>query len=349
MTPYKNFLLVIVILAAGIAKGQVVDIPPNGKQNYRAQTGGSVPVNINNSISLDSLIKRLGDNWELKETGKAYWIGYTDDMYSIASYQDSAIRPLLNYYTTTKSVSGKAGVIYCLHLIGIESKIAGRFIEHFVNKNAREALLNLASDTNYLSGIVTLLARDPWKSDLPTLGKLLKENSNLELINALFRYTYEDFPFRQNIPENLDTIGIYLEDTDNIFHIGHLETIFREGKWDFPDKGNKMNRMNDVVIQRSMSTGRIFRKLKIDLSEIKKTESCFNCDSSQLVSSKCEILNRLLYDLIMVSNDKVDVFSYCGSDDKFSHYVTQNNIFICIPEITRKRWLNYLKSKKLIE
>ena len=77
------------------------------------------------------LIQRLEEDWREVETGKAYWIGYTKDMYSIAAHGDDAIYPLLSFIKKAKSNRAKYGAILSLHLIGIDRKIAGRFYEEF--------------------------------------------------------------------------------------------------------------------------------------------------------------------------------------------------------------------------
>jgi hypothetical protein len=147
----KTFLSTIIIFLFYFhSLAQVTDVGPNGKPNYRAVTGGSVKVNIDKVSSLATLINKLDSNWEFVETGKMYWIGYTDDMYSIAAYKDSAIEPLVEHFQSTKSENGKYGAICTLHLIGIESSIAGRFIEKFKNKNAREALFGWRKIKNIL-------------------------------------------------------------------------------------------------------------------------------------------------------------------------------------------------------
>ena len=340
------YFLTAILLLNSCTSTQQKSISVTSDTNYyRAQEGGEVLVHIDKTTSLDNLIKRLGGKWELLQTGKGYWIGYTDDMFSIAAYKDKAIQPLTDYFNSTNSDQGKTGVIYSLHLIGIDGKIAGRFYEQFTDSNARKALLNLANNKAYTSLIASLLARDPWKSDLPTLSKLLKDDStNLELINILFRYTKDDFPFRQNISTSLDTINIFLQDSTGISKIGKLVTVYREKKG---EDGNKGNNMKNLIIQWNGITGRVFRKLIIIQSEIKKVQDYFFCDKSQLEKSKCAVLNDLLYDLFQLSTDKVSVFSYDDSRDIFFHYVDNNNLIICTAQQARLKWLDYLKSKNL--
>jgi len=339
------FLTAILLLNSCTSARQKPVSVTSDTNYYRAQEGGEVLVHIDKTTSLDDLIKKLGEKWELLETGKGYWIGYTDDMFSIAAYKDKAIQPLTDYFNSTNSDQGKTGVIYSLHLIGINGKIAGRFYEQFTDSNARQALLNLTNNKASTHLIVSLLARDPWKSDLPTLNKLLKKDStNLELINALFRYTKDDFPFRQDISESLDTINIFLQDSTGINKIGKLVTVYRENIAADVDKGNNMK---NVVLQVSKAGGRVFRKLIIFPGEIKKVQDYFACNKSQLEKNSCTVLNDLLYDFFQLSKEKVSDFSYDGSSNNFFHYVEKNNLIICTAQQTRLRWLDYLKTKNL--
>jgi hypothetical protein len=116
---------------------------------------------------LDSLILRLSGDWEFIETGKMYWIGYTNDMFSIAARGDSAIGPLVKVVETSSNQKARLGAIYTLHLIGINRKIIGRFVEAFVDANARKALLSLLKYDDLQPTIMELLIRDPWKTEVP--------------------------------------------------------------------------------------------------------------------------------------------------------------------------------------
>lgn len=345
----KILSLITVLFLIGCSSGQIkrIDVPNKSRQNYLAVEGGPVPVKIDTVTPLNDIIKRLDSNWEFEETGKGYWIGYTNDMFSIAAHKDNSIIPLVKHYYSTTSEKGKVGVIYSLHLIGIESKIVGRFKEKFINMNARQALLNLAKDKKYTSIVVTLLARDPWKSDLQALYELLKKDSNnSQLINVLFRYPIDDIPFRQNIPESLDTINVYINDSTGITNIGRLITTFKEKDFDSIDieKGNNIR--NAVGQSSKKGYYRIFRRFYPN-KDISKIVSYFNCEKSLLKKGTCAELNHLLYYLIYLSGEKVDVFSYCYSDDMFSHYFEKNNLVICTRQTTRQRWLNYFKTKAL--
>jgi len=83
----------------------------------------------------------------LRPTGKAYWIGYTDDMYSIAAHNDAAIPPLLELIEQTKNPKAAYGAVLTIHLIGIERTVKGRFYEEFKNKKARAALLSRSASS----------------------------------------------------------------------------------------------------------------------------------------------------------------------------------------------------------
>ena len=348
MIKSQSLLLIIAQLLNAYVTGQIVDIPPNGRQNYRARQGGSIKVNLDKTIPLAHLINKLDSNWEFVETGKAYWIGYTNDMYSIASHSDSAITPLIDHFKSTKSKSGKLGAIYCLHLIGINSKIVGRFTEKFENKKARDALVTLAKNKEYTGIIVSLLGRNPWESDLPVLIELLKENnSSMELINALFRYTAipyheNDLPFRQTISENSDTINVFLQDSVDVFKVGTLMNLSDEEAL----RRERNVFMPGVVVQFGYGGKRTFRKFTINTKEIKKITSFFNCPPIELNKGICNDLDNLLYQLITLSWEKISPFSYSDYWDIFQHSIENNNLIIYTPEQSSKKWLEYFKKKK---
>lgn len=321
-------------------------------------------------VGVDSLIKRLDTDWELYETMKAYWIGYTDEMYAIASKKDSVIDKLLNHINATKSLHGKIGAVYSLHLIGIDSKIEGRFVEKFTNANARKALLSLLGQKDLAPLIISLLARDPWPSDLPTLVNILKSNPNKVLVNSLFRYSKNEMPFRDNISENTDTINVILKDSSGSHSIGKIITVYKEkenepqiritdkensfksgdainigGNDNYTNKVNQLNHQGNVFIQAG-TKGRVVRKFIANKAEAKTIQRHFKCSVDQITKSKCEDINNLLYELFRLSEEKVSVFSYCNFSDKYFHYLTSpNELTICDTEEASKRWLQFFKTK----
>lgn len=195
---------------------QFVDRAPSGRQNYLAAEGGGRYVTIDNSTPLDTLLSRLSGNWQFVETGKMYWIGYTEDMFSIAARGDVAIEPLLQLAENTTNEHAKVGAVYSLHLIGINRTIAGRFHEEFVNPKARLALLQLLKNSDLQEMVMRLLIRDPWLSDVPYIMETMK-NCTADcwaLVNGLIRYHTESLPIHQAVPESIGSVSIKLKYSD---------------------------------------------------------------------------------------------------------------------------------------
>ncbi len=160
---------------------------------------------IDSTSSLTTLIQRLEGNWEFDEPDKAYWIGYAREMYSIAAKKDSAVQPLLTFIDTSKNDHAISGAIYTLHLIGINSRIAGRFIEEFTNVKARVALLSLLKNPDYQPIIIELLIRDRHATDIPMIFEaMLATDSDCWALNNYLTC------FNLPIPINQDLwIGVY--------------------------------------------------------------------------------------------------------------------------------------------
>jgi len=196
---------VILPPATSFAQRPFLDVPPSGRENVRAAEGGGINVALDTTTPLPVLVKRLEGNWREVETGKAYWIGYTDDMYSIAAHGDDAIAPLIALARTTTSDHAKHGVVLTLHLLGIERQIAGRFRENFRNPRARAALLSLLADRSLQQQILLLLIRHPWPSDLPQLFVHLASDTpnGWAFGKALQRYGIRDRPVHQEIAQQV--------------------------------------------------------------------------------------------------------------------------------------------------
>ncbi len=139
-----------------------------------------------------------------------YWIGYTDNMYSIALHKDTAIKPLINFIESTNNKRARIGAVYTLHLIGIDRKIVGRFTEDFVNKNARDALLYLLKYDDIRNTTMELLIRDPWLSDVSKLFSLLnnEDSSPGDYVNGLLHYRLKEIPLNQAIPEDIGNLTV---------------------------------------------------------------------------------------------------------------------------------------------
>ncbi len=204
----------VILMVSLRPDAQIVDRAPTGTTNILPVEGGGIEMKIDSITPLNELIGRLNDDWKFIETGKGYWIGYTNDMFSIACRGDGAISALVHFFKTTTKRQGKVGALYTLHLIGIQRKIAGRFVERFVDTKARSALLGLLNEKDYVYTIVGLLMRNPWPSDIPRFFEILKEEKDDKVIwpivNALNRYHIQGNPVNSLLPDILNHLEIKL-------------------------------------------------------------------------------------------------------------------------------------------
>lgn len=190
-----------------------LDVAPTGRQNYLPYEGGSELMIIDWTTPLTKLVDRLHGNWRLSQTGKGYWIGYTNDMFSIAARNDTAIYNLQKLIDTSNNIRARIGAIYCLHLIGIDRRIAGRFIEKFVNEKARMALLYSLKYEELQTEIMKLLIRDPRMSDVPFICAALKnyKGDGWALVNGLLIYRLPKYPIRQDIPDKFEKLAVQIK------------------------------------------------------------------------------------------------------------------------------------------
>jgi len=199
----KNFLLTFAIFltAFSAAEGQVTDNEPMA-QTRQPNRDDQEKITIDTITPIKDLIKRFEKPWNFKGLGYDMRIGYTNDMYSIAFHKEEAIKPLVDFIITTNNNKAKVGAIYTLHLIGIDSKIGGRFSENFVNKQAREALLYLLKYPCLCELVLHLLAIDPWMSDVPKLIAAIRhsKSSYWYIINCLSFYNIPSLPIDQRLP-----------------------------------------------------------------------------------------------------------------------------------------------------
>jgi hypothetical protein len=207
-------ILVFALITSQRSPAQVTDVAPSGTQNLLPVEGGSIRMKIDSITPLKDLISQLNQEWQLLETGKGYWIGYTNDMFSIAAHGDSAVAALSDFCKTTDSDLGKTGAILTLHLVGINRTIVGRFSEKFTNQKARAALLDLLKGGTASELIMSLLMRDPWPSDIPCFFGILKNNRQEEIawpiVNALRRYRLPGLPIGSVIPQHLEKLAVKL-------------------------------------------------------------------------------------------------------------------------------------------
>ncbi len=266
-----------------------------------------------NITSIDNLISKLDTTLVLEETGKAYWIGYNDQMDTIASFGSEAIESLERFINNDNtSIDGRVAGIYTIHLIGINRQVKGRFNEEFVNKEARHSLLNYVRSKNETIRdlVVKLLMRDPWKSDVSVLISVMEDSEDdcWTLVNSLMRYQLKNIPFHNSLPTELRKINIDYTTAEDICS----EEFF----WD------------------------ILKAIEIGLKErviIEKT-----LFETNLWGYSCSGYNRhefqdLLNDI--VENDQV--FSYCDLGNKVQYYIENDRIYLCSSMTAKNRWIDW--------
>ena len=320
--PRQFFTLFLLLTFIFKSYSQVVDVAPSGRQNYITVEGGGWKMKIDTVPSLDSLIGRLSKNWQFIERGKMYWIGYTEDMYSIAAKGDNAIQPLMNVLQNSSSNYAKYGAVYSLHLIGINRTIAGKFYEKFVNSKARTALLQFLKDTSLQEDIMRLLIRDPWQSDIPAIIETMKacKTDCWSLVNGLTRYKINNLPIRQTIPNNIKDISVNLKYTN---------PLVLEANFDF-----------DGQIKEALDSFRHLRNKRIVIEDTlfkSKLEGDFGSKYESPVSVQ-EFFRLLDFD------------NYTSLGSRVQYYVTGDILYICSPETARRRliewWTNLTETEK---
>ena len=168
---------------------------------YRIIESGRQLISLDTITPLPELIQKLESPWSLVGTGKQYWIGYTDDMFSIARYKQIAINPLIEFIKETDSYRAKTGALYALHLIGTDCKVTGRFTEKFIDSTARNAILSFLDLPELHGRVLLLLGRDPWTTDIPIFMNYLSnpENDYNYMLASLQRYDVKNKPVGQEL------------------------------------------------------------------------------------------------------------------------------------------------------
>jgi hypothetical protein len=303
--------------------GQVIDVATTGRKNILPVEGGGIRMKIDSLTPLNKLIDRLNGKWSFLETGKGYWIGYTEDMYSIASRGNISIPALTGFFTNTQSKNGKIGAIYTLHLIGIDRQIAGRFYEKFVNPVARAALLKLLSQSQFTYRIMELLMRDPWKSDVPYLFEILQNEADEEtcwpIINSLNRYKILELPITGYLPDSLQDLNIRLKvknenSLENDFDFsGQIKEALKGFKFQYPEK-------------------------------ISVEEKLFDDDLSKYYKTKLSSILSISNFLSSLGIDRNNPFSYSQIGCKIQYYMDSGKLYFCTINTARQRLVTWWKN-----
>lgn len=329
------FTLFIISTMPLITEAQAVDNAPNGNKNYLPVEGGVIKENIDLQTPLNVLIKRFEQRWQFEETGKSYWIGYTNNMFSIAARKDSAISPLLNFIISTHNPHAKLGAVYTLHLIGIESRIAGRFHEEFNNRAARKALLSLLKYEDLMEPVMCLLIRDPWLSDVPALFRLMgqSKSSCWSVVNSLKHYGLTNIPLSEPIPDKIANEEIKFPYTN----LSILERNYDfEAQMQQLLKAIKSLHNPNIQIETSLFGMKLWGNIKykingqvLDKNTLTTTVGAF---LSQVVSKDS---NRTL----------ASEFSDTGN--KIQYFITNDMLFICSANTAKTKLLNWWGEQSL--
>lgn len=308
----KCLLFVVSILLVACTKHPV-------KQPSIRYTGYSIPIEggritmkLDSVTPLHDLISKLNQQQTLYETYKGYWIGYNDLMFSIAVHADSAIEPLVQFVHRAKNAGAQCAALYTLHLIGIRCNIAGRTLEEFSNRKAREALLNLlASHDSLQPQIMVLLIRDPRTSDLPTLFHIMDslQTDCWAITSGLLRYDLKNRPVAQDVPEKL--LGT------KISYAGHTNFI---------SDGNICNALKKFSHQYSFVTA-----------------------EDTLLHYNYEMTVRIGFDGNEVSLRSLVRFcsmtNYCFLGPNFQYDYKNGKINFCSAQTAKRLWLDWWKSQ----
>jgi len=228
---YTFIIVIASVFLIGCTRSSIQEPKIKYSGYYIPISGGRVEMKLDSVTPLLELIPQLETKNKLHETGKAYWIGYNDLMFSIAVYSDKAIEPLINFINNTHSYKSKLAALLTLHLIGIDCKIVGRFYEEFSNKRAREALIRLLAKNDTLqSEIMLLLIRDPRESDIPKLFNIM-DSLNTDcwaITSGLLRYDLKNIPVAQDLPQKLLMKQVSFKNQDNFPNNETLKKTFKE-------------------------------------------------------------------------------------------------------------------------
>ncbi len=307
-----------------------LDVAPSGTENVRPFRGGAQKVPIETQVPLNELIARLEGEWDLAFSGKGYWIGYTDDMFSIANHKEAALAPLMRLLETTNSEHAKYGALFTIHLIGIERRIAGRFYEEFTSEEARNALLTLLYDESLQDHVMSLLVRDPWPSDLPDIMDAMQQCQSdcVFFVNGLFRYRLADIPFWQHLPASAEHIRVYFMADLQGAAPPLLLGIMSERK-SIPSHEHVSN--NIVISQATLEPNRRVWEWRY---ERPADEVLTLLDGRKIVS--------LLGDLLRIPKTLSSLVLYSLlSFFPFQYFIEGEELFLCSPQGAKQRWLDW--------
>jgi len=327
MTYRHTQILIFAVLSGvqllGCSREDQLDVPPDGTTYLRATANGyhNHIVTPDLTTPFSEILKRFELGWHFECTGKTYWIGYTDDMYSIASRGEAAIPLILDFVANTKSNRAKLAAVHSIHLIGINCTVAGRFTEEFESKVARQALLSLLDDQDTAVDVVELLARDPWETDLP------------KLFDKLSGTDVDCHDFGGTLAEEATSPSVVLVTSNGEISLGTLTEMTKKEENESRGRTNQLSGGdNDLIIQWGKEN-RVWKFENEDWSE-KTFANLYP--------------NLKLKDVINYAflNDKIPHLRYFhGLEDPFNVSIVGEDIRLLTPTVSRRIWLEWRASK----
>ena len=351
----KNALFILVLLMG--CSPRYIPVDYNGhplvkvaKYGALACEGGGALVAIDTVTALGTLIHRLNSKRPTVETGKAYFIGYTNDQFSIAARGEAAIPALMHYIRTDADPLGKAGAIYALHLIGINSRVAGRQYEEFSNVKARDALRELLQVEGLQDQVMELLKRDPWQSDVPYLiGVLSKSKTdNWPIINCLPRYEIPGLPIHETVPPALANISL---ETSPISYTVQLDDLSRENtlianasETDIRQELEKPTLDALVSLQK-----REPEKVSLDTSLMRSLRNGTGLNYFAPNVHYSKVMNEMPVTIPMSQYlSGLTRVEYCGRNgSRIQYYIENNRLYICSTITAKQRLLTWWNSLPL--
>lgn len=324
---YKNSLLFICIAITTISCDN------SERFIYLPYQGGLDSIIVDTKAPLDELVAKLKEPWKPRNTYKGYWLGYTNTMYSIAYHKEEAIPALTELIKSTNSKETKIAALFTLHLIGINSQVAGRTYEEFKNKPAREAMISCLNDSIIHTDVIRLLKRDPWASDIPYFMKYLAQsNANDTILLSNLRKhidLIESIPLWQEIPDEILNKKLTIR-TNN------------------PDSYNEI--IDIVALKKALTNRIVIDSTILESKEWRKGIKSYNRDTREAyilvtmvapekdlhLKPRVQDINLFIY---------TPMFDYSQLNDiKFYYAYTNNKLYIYSSQKAREVLLNWWKN-----
>lgn len=251
---------------------------------------------------------------------------YNQTISLISSYGDAAIEPLMTFIDTTKNFKAKYAACLTIHYIGINQTKISREREEFKNEKARSALLRLLANDDMQYTAMSLLVRNPWQTDVPTLIKVMKSsNDSWPVSNGLERYWLPNPPIKNKTRELLNTFYISIKRPKKPYNDEEFyKVIFR--KFEKKYKGL-------IQIEDTLFNYRFYNPYLIYITSTYDNDAGYSNDATELDKS---VINIYLDDLL--GSTKV---GFLEIGNNFNYYEINDTIFICSSLTAKKRWIDW--------